>query len=97
MLQPRQDRALSGDTFGQAPIDPFRTRQLQRRSAFHQTVSTLREPHRAHAAFGQQPLELPRTDAIAALFVAHCGQRFGRKARDRGRRMRGTSRKAGGA
>ncbi len=73
MLQPRQDRALARNALGQAAIHPFRARQLERRGALHDPVGSLREPDGPHAAFAQQALQPPRSDAVSRLLGPHRG------------------------
>jgi hypothetical protein len=89
MLQPRQNGTLARQALAQAMIDPLGARQLQRRRALHDAIGAPRHPHRAHAAFGQQPLELPRTDPVARLLATHRGQGRSGELHDRLQRLTG--------
>ena len=89
MLQPGQDGALARDALGEAAVDPLGARQLQRCGALHDAVSARSDPHRTHAAFGQQPLEPPRTDAITRRLVPHAGHRCSGQRHDWAQRLAG--------
>ncbi len=95
VLQPRQDGALARDAFGQSMIDPLGTRQLERRGALHHAIGALCDPHRPHAAFGQQPLKLPRTDPIPRLLAPHRRQRSSGEFNHRLKRLAGALKSCG--
>ena len=56
MLQPGEDGALARNALAEPSVDPLGARQLQRRGALHDAVGALRDPHRSHAAFGNESL-----------------------------------------
>ena len=64
-------------------VDPLGPRQLQRRGALHDAVGARCDPHRSHAAFGNESRQLPRTDAVARRLAPHAGHGLGRECDDR--------------